>query len=221
MNIKKISFKNNYIFEKEIDITGLRYPKFFIDENINLFGSKIYKKEQNISKYLLVHIILDNNFELIEEKIIDLSNIFEDYYNNIYLSSWVRNIYRLDEYNYMNVEIKKNINNNNFMHNNYLIRTIDFINFTVVKKYNNNDDFIFMEHKNITFSSKIIHVVNNFWGKYLFNIKIDEKIVIPLFDKIIDYDLVITNNQIELDKDKFIAFKTKKIFELFNINYNK
>ncbi len=40
-------------------------------------------------------------------------------------------------------------------------------------------------------------------------------------DKIIDYDLVIANNQIELDKDKFIAFKTKKIFELFNINYKK
>ncbi len=37
-------------------------------------------------------------------------------------------------------------------------------------------------------------------------------------DKIIDYDIVIKNNKIELDTDKFIVFKTKKIFDLFGLN---
>jgi hypothetical protein len=36
-------------------------------------------------------------------------------------------------------------------------------------------------------------------------------------DKKIDYNLIIKNNRIELDKDKFMVFKTRKIFELFNI----
>jgi len=52
-------------------------------------------------------------------------------------------------------------------------------------------------------------------------IELFEKLYNENMDNIIDYDLVIKNNQIELDKDKFIAFKTKKIFELFNINYKK
>ena len=38
-------------------------------------------------------------------------------------------------------------------------------------------------------------------------------------EKILNYDLVITTNRIELDPDKFIAFKTRKIFELFKINF--
>jgi hypothetical protein len=37
-------------------------------------------------------------------------------------------------------------------------------------------------------------------------------------DKMLNYNLIISTNGIELDSDKFIAFKTRKIFELFNIN---
>ena len=38
-------------------------------------------------------------------------------------------------------------------------------------------------------------------------------------EKMLNYNLVITTNRIELDEDKFIVFKTRKIFELFKINY--
>lgn len=37
-------------------------------------------------------------------------------------------------------------------------------------------------------------------------------------DKMLNYDLVIRINGIELEPDKFITFKTRKIFELFKIN---
>lgn len=37
-------------------------------------------------------------------------------------------------------------------------------------------------------------------------------------DKMLNYNLIISTNRIELDSDKFIVFKTRKIFELFNIN---
>ena len=37
-------------------------------------------------------------------------------------------------------------------------------------------------------------------------------------DKMLNYNLIIRTNRIELEPDKFIAFKTRKIFELFNIN---
>ena len=37
-------------------------------------------------------------------------------------------------------------------------------------------------------------------------------------DKMLNYDFIISTNRIELDSDKFMVFKTRKIFELFNIN---
>ena len=37
-------------------------------------------------------------------------------------------------------------------------------------------------------------------------------------DKMLNYDLVISTNRIELDSDKFMVFKTRKIFEFFKIN---
>ena len=37
-------------------------------------------------------------------------------------------------------------------------------------------------------------------------------------DKMLNYNLIISANQIELDSDKFMVFKTRKIFELFKIN---
>ena len=37
-------------------------------------------------------------------------------------------------------------------------------------------------------------------------------------DKMLNYNLIIRTNRIELEPDKFMVFKTRKIFELFNIN---
>ena len=211
MDLNNIKFKNDFQLYKEIDITGLRYPKILDYNNtMLLFGSKIYKAENNVSKYLINKMILDSDFNVISESnVIDLSNIIKSYYENIYLSSWVRNIYVKDNIYFLNIEIKINNNNMNFTHTNYLIKTDDIKVFTIEKKYDIND-FIFIENNNNLFCSKITSLSENFWGKYLFNFNINNLTIVPQFDKIVnyndDYGHLIHNIYYDTVTNKYILF---------------
>lgn len=54
-------------------------------------------------------------------------------------------------------------------------------------------------------------------------IKLYNDLVSKNEDKLLDYDTIVQNNQlnIDIDKDKFLGFTTKKMFKLFNIKYKK
>ncbi len=62
-----------------------------------------------------------------------------------------------------------------------------------------------------------------FLNDYYYNPKLKDAIEIfnkltdDYQDKIIDFDLLIKNNNLELDSDKFLTFKTKKILEIFKL----
>ena len=185
-----------YNFYKTIPIKGLRFPKIFNFQNKwFLIGSKKYRQCETITKYGLQLFELNNNLELTSginnDKFIDFD--VYPYLDDIALSCWIRDVYIENNELYLNVEIKKNINNENFSNDNLLIKTIDCIQFNFVKKYEITDilfkDFIF-ENKQYTLTSKIeIDVTNKqyFWGKYLFEFIINNKITHPQFDAIVDY----------------------------------
>ena len=182
-----------YIYDKSIPITGLRTPKCIqYKENIVIIGSKLYLQECKKLKYLLYINQINEEFKLIEntEILINLKHIINDYTDNINISSWIRDIYKKDNTFFFLIEIKKNIINNYFEYDYYLIKTDTFIDFELIKKYNNNLDssYLFIDYHDHLFTSKVTKTTDNIWGKYLFDFKIDDKWINPVFDKIVNYD---------------------------------
>ena len=182
-------------FHKKLNCSGLRYPKVFHFKNdIYLIGSKKYKQENDITKYGIFLLEIDNDFNIINEgKFLE----FDDYkyLDDITKSGWVRDINIKEDKVYLNVEIKQNVSNKSFFHTNYLLSTYDFIKFDVLKEYSIND-FLYKElqfnNHNYIFTAKIEEDpedINFNWGKYLFLIIKDDNIVQPLFDNIVDYQL--------------------------------
>lgn len=179
-----------YNYFEKIKIKGLRFLKIQKYNNqFILIASKLYKNENNIKKYALYRYLLNNNFELIDnsELLLNFLDIEDDYLNNLYNSLWCRSIYQENNLYYLIIDFNKNINNEYFESNNYLLETSDFYNFKMVKKYETNN-IIHTEYLNNLFMSKIEKDPNNNWGKYLFEFKIDNKLILPNFDKYIDYD---------------------------------
>lgn len=180
--------KYNYL--EKVKKKGLRFLKIHnFNNQFILIASKLYKNENNIKKYVLYKYFLNNNFEIIDnsELLLNLLDIEDDYLNNLYKSLWCRNIYQKNNLYYLVIDFNKNINNNYFESNNYLLETSDFDNFKVVKKYETNN-IIHIEYLNNLFMSKIEKNINNKWGKYLFEFKINNQLIIPYFDKYIDYE---------------------------------
>jgi hypothetical protein len=179
----------NYEFLHSLNIKGLRFLKIIQFKNQNiLIASKIYKIENNIKKYTLYKYLLTKDYQLIEnsEKLLDFYNIENDYLIDLYKSLWCRNIFIENNNCYLLIDFNKNMNNKYFESNNYLLETNDFTTFTLVKKYDTNN-ILHLEYSNNLFTSKS-EKGNNNWGKYLFEFKVNEQIIKPIFDKYINYN---------------------------------
>jgi hypothetical protein len=179
---------NKNEFHKYIKINGLRNPKAIqYKDKLILIGSKLYDEEENKKKYLLYSYLLDNEFNLINdtENILNLENIIQEYKININISCWIRDIYyKIDDY-YLLVEFKQNNNDKYFTSKHYYLKTNDFNDFEIFKEYD-IQDFFFKDYNNNLFISKIENT-NHIWGKYLFEFVINNKKIIPIFDKIVNY----------------------------------
>jgi len=179
----------NYDYIKKINIHGLRNPKLIqFGTKIIIIGSKEYCSLKDKKKYLLYSYLLDENINLLEgtENILNFENIETDYKVNINISSWIRDIYLKENKYYLLIEFKKNNDNEYFTSNHYLLKTSNFLNFEIEKKYNIENIF-FKDYNNNYFISKI-EKTNHIWGKYLFEFIINDSIIIPIFDNIVDYD---------------------------------
>jgi len=209
-----------FIAKKTLDIV-LRYPKIFNFNNSNyLIGSECINTIDNkIMQYWSCIYKLDSNLDIIHDSKYQLkvpSVSIEDYNN----SCWTRDINIINNKIYFNVEIKKNIMNSSFEHQNYVISTENLLEFQVVKKYSEEfkDKFLFKELKKndteILFTSKIEideQFSRFFWGKYLFEFKINNKIIIPNFDSCVNYNKDkghLLHNVINLDNNEYIIFFT-------------
>lgn len=154
---------------------GLRYPIVIPHEKgFTLLGSKVYRTEGTISKYLTSRIRLDANYEFIDESLIDWPGVREDYKTDIHISTWFRSYSPHPDLGYTCiVELKCNIDNTRFEHSNYLFATKDFLTFSMVEEFNGLRDFVFFQEGDVLFSSKIEMGSDpqdkyNNWGRYLF-----------------------------------------------------
>ena len=176
------------IFYKNIKVV-LRYTKIFeFNNKLYIIGSKFMNEEGLIKKYWLVFYELDSLFNIIPNTEIEFDFINK---NNLLTSSFIRDIYLNtdDKKLYLNIELKNNINNTYFEHDNYLISTNNLKNFKIEKKYDTKD-FLFKDLEGNLFCSKIEEDKDfpNFnWGIYLYEFIINNKKIIPNFDKIVDY----------------------------------
>jgi hypothetical protein len=187
-------YSDYYIYDKLIPITGLRNAKCIqYNENIMIIGSNVYKKEDEKLKYMIYSYKLNEEFNLIEntENLINLKHIINDYTDNINISSWIRDIYKENDIYFLLVEIKRNINNEFFEFDNYLLKTESFNNFELVKKYDLTNNYLFKEdnNNNNNLFCSTFYKTSNIWGKYLFNFKINDIWIKPIFDKIVNYDI--------------------------------
>jgi hypothetical protein len=182
-----------FISQKELPCYGLRYPKIFTFKNVNyLIGSKKYEQKEDIVKYGLYLLKLDEEFNIIDEgRFIEFE--YYPYLDDILLSGWTRDIFIKDNSLHFIFEIKENVNNDHFQHHNYLVSTSDLIEFSVIKKYHIND-FLYKElsfnKSNYLITAKIEKDIENptfNWGIYLINIIKDNKSILPTFDKIVNY----------------------------------
>lgn len=174
---------------KELNLVS-RYPKIFTFKNNTYFlGSEVLNAQQNIKQYWVFIYEMNNDLEIIIEtkKLFFKSNLSE----NIMNSLWIRDIVVHDDHVIFNIEIKENILNEKFEHQNFMVKTANFDEFEILKKYESKDflfrDFIF-NRKNIVITSKIEECDNFIWGKYLFNFIVDNEIIEPKFDNIVNYN---------------------------------
>lgn len=173
----------------EIDLPGLRFPRIVsIGNKTYLFGSRIFKKNNDIVKYLVYRYEVDpvNNFQVISSDILDFKFLDPDYFKNLYLSTWFRFYYQKNNEYYLMIEFKYNNNNESYYHNNHLFKTKDFMNFEYDSMYNLHDSFLFYDINNILMTSSI-EKTNYFWGKYLFQFMDQNSKWRPIFDKCVDY----------------------------------
>jgi dTDP-4-amino-4,6-dideoxygalactose transaminase len=184
-----MSVYNKFYFKKELAISSIRYPKIiFFNNKILLFGSTIFTHQNNVYKYLINYFELNDNFDIISKKnIIDLNLFIDNYFDNINISSWVRNITIKDSYLEFLIEIKTNIDNSEYKHKYLILKTNNLIDFIEVERINKYDDrFIFYINDKLLLASKILKT-NEFWGKYLFNNIINNQEIEPIFDKYVSH----------------------------------
>ncbi len=205
-----------FIFNKKINIDGLRYPKIFsynekvylvggllkeigyyVDNKIvdrTIFNDKIdfnYLKNvgpNQINKYTPHLYEIDNNFNILNSNLFPLD---EENRNNIFKSSWVRDIFEKDKKLYITIEHKLNIENKRFEDQNYQYITDDLQTLNEINKYKDNDYFLFKDYKGVLFQCKIEKDKDDkdfFWGIYLFDFLKDNRRYRPKFDKIVDYE---------------------------------
>ena len=177
-------------FHKELNMNGLRLPKILTDYNNKnyILGSLKYDNIRNKIKYLINCYELDNNFNLTYEKpiILDLSFIDNNYFNDINISSWIRDIYIENNNIYLLIELKYN-KNENFYSKFFKLLTNDFLDFKLNKEYNlSKNDFLFLDYKNNIFKSIITNTDVYRWGQYIFNFIINNNEITPNFDKFIN-----------------------------------
>lgn len=225
MNLNEVNFINNFRIKKKLSIFKYRFPKIIeFNEELYLFGSKIEKSDNNINKYLINFVKLSNDFNIISEteKKIDFNNLINEYFNDLNISSWLRNIYVYNNYVYMLVEIKKNLNNIYFEIKNFLIKTNDFNNYIIVKNIE-IDTYVFNNYNNIYFSSKKYFLEEFIWGKYLFNFNINGLELTPNFDNYVDFNddhgHIVHNILFDkIKKENLIIFSIRKKKHNTNVN---
>ena len=207
---------------------GLRFIKIIeFNSNLICICSKLHIEKENIKKYIIYSYLLDENFKILEdtEKILNFENIDINYLDDLYISLWIRDLYKDNNNYYLLIDFNKNIDNKYFESNTYLLNTNDFINFTLVKKYEEND-ILHKEFNNNLFFSKIIKDDTNNWGKYLFEFKIDNKLIQPQFNEFIDYETDIGHllHNIEYDcvnENYIVIFSILNNDKKYNIYYSK
>ena len=212
---------------KNLNFRGLRFPKILTNFNNKnyILGSLQFNKKDNKIKYLincyeLNYKLNSNNNESI---IIDLSFINIKYFDDINISSWLRDIYKENDKIYLLIELKYN-KNEKLYSKFFKLSTDNFLIFDIVKEYNleTNTDLIWLDYKNNIFKSEVTNTDIFKWGRYTFNFIINNKEITPIFDKYIDnhsYQGQILHNIYTYEDEPFnrvilsIRHKTKDYFE--------
>lgn len=176
-------------FYKELNINGLRFPKVLTNYNNKnyILGSLKYNNINNKIKYLINCYELDKNFNILNNKLIlDLSFIDSNYFNDINISSWLRDIGIENNYVYLLLELKYNINEK-LMSKFIKLHTLNFLTFKFIKEYNLGEtDLLWLDYKNNIFKSNVTNTDIFKWGQYTFNFIINNKEITPIFDKYIN-----------------------------------
>ncbi len=180
-----------YQLLKELPIIGLRYPR--IIDNI-LIGSKEYRRKGDMIKYVFYRYQLDDNLDIIEHsgRFISLENIVDECLNNNNISYWMRDCYKVNNHYQCLIEFKYNMNNSTYKHRYFIVTSSDLLDYKIIKEieYPSNY-FIFKQIGDYILTSKITKDEDNpnyFWGKYLFEFNLDEKLIRPRFDSIVNYN---------------------------------
>jgi hypothetical protein len=176
-------------YYEKLNINGLRFPKVLTNYNNKnyILGSLKYNKINNKIKYLINCFELDNDFNIINNKLIlDLSFIDKNYFNDINISSWLRDIGIENSNIYLLIELKYNIGeklNSKFIK----LHTLNFLTFKIIKEYNLGEtDLLWLDYKNNIFKSDVTNTDIFKWGQYTFNFIINDKQITPIFDKYIN-----------------------------------
>jgi len=216
--------KISYI--KNININGLRFPKILTNYNNKnyIFGSLNYNNDKFKIKYLINMYEFDDEFNIVENSvnIINLKFIDKNYFSDINISSWIRDVGFIDEKIYLLIELKYN-ENENLSSKFYKLTTLNFINFEIYTKYNLGEtDLLWLDYNNNIFKSSITKTDIFKWGQYEFNFIINNKNINPIFDKFIENNKLqgqIIHNIYSLYEEDFdrviysIRHKTLKYFE--------
>ena len=212
-------------FYKELTINGLRFPKVLTNYNNKnyILGSLKYNNINNKIKYLINCYELDQNFNIINNKLIlDLSFIDSNYFNDINISSWLRDIGKENKNIYLLIELK--YNKDEKLYSKFLkLSTNDFLDFKIDKEYNLGDtDLLWLDYNNNIFKSVVTNTDLFKWGQYTFNFIVDDKKIIPIFDKYVNnnsYQGQILHNIYTYEDEAFdriilsIRYKTEDYFE--------
>lgn len=176
-------------FYKELNINGLRFPKVLTNYNNKnyILGSLKYNNINNKVKYLINCYELDENFNIINNKLIlDLSFINSNYFNDINISSWLRDVGIENNNIYLLIELKYNIKEK-LISKFIKLHTFNFLTFKIIKEYNLGEtDLLWLDYKNNIFKSNVTNTDIFKWGQYTFNFIINNKEITPIFDKYIN-----------------------------------
>lgn len=209
---------------KDVNINGLRFPKILNYNNKNyILGSFKYNNINDKIKYLINCNEFNENFNIINNKLIlDLSFIDKNYFTDINISSWLRDIGKENKNIYLLIELKYN-KNEKLYSKFFKLLTNDFLNFKIYKEYNLGDaDLLWLDYKNNIFKSVVTNTDVFNWGQYSYSFIINNNKITPNFDKYIDnnsYQGQILHNIYKYECEAFdriilsIRYKTEDYFE--------
>lgn len=176
-------------FYEELNINGLRFPKVLTNYNNKnyILGSLKYDNINDKIKYLINCYELDKNFNIINNKIIlDLCFIESNYFNDINISSWLRDVGIENNNIHLLIELKYNIDEK-LISKFIKLQTLNFLTFKFIKEYNLGEtDLLWLDYKNNIFKSNVTNTEIFKWGQYTFNFIINNKEITPIFDKYIN-----------------------------------